>query len=66
MPLSVPPPGTRVRCVDMNDPQAVPRGTLGTVTSSREMGGWLRIAVCWDNGSRLALAVPPDRFETLP
>jgi hypothetical protein len=50
----------------MNDPQAVPCGTVGTVASSRDMGGWMRIAVCWDNGSRLALAVPPDRFEILP
>ena len=47
----------------MNDPQAVPSGTLGTVTGSREMGTWVRIAVNWDNRSTLALAVPPDRFE---
>ena len=59
---SVPPPGTRIRCLAMNDPQAVPRGILGTVTGSTDMGSWMRIAVHWDNGSRLALAVPPDQF----
>jgi hypothetical protein len=60
---SVPSPGTRIRCLSMNDPQAVPSGTLGTVTGSIDMGSWLRIAVNWDNRSTLALAVPPDRFE---
>jgi hypothetical protein len=47
----------------MNDPQAVPAGTLGTVTDITDMGAWVRIGVRWDNGSRLALAVPPDRYE---
>ena len=47
----------------MNDPQAVPSGTLGTVKGCTDMGSWVRIAVEWDNRSTLALAVPPDRFE---
>jgi hypothetical protein len=55
--------GTRVRCLSMNDPQAVPAGTLGTVTQCTDMGTWVRIAVSWDNRSMLALAVPPDRYE---
>ena len=59
----IPLPGTRVRCLAMNDPQAVPAGTLGTVTDITDMGAWVRIGVRWDNGSRLALAVPPDRYE---
>jgi uncharacterized protein DUF4314 len=59
----IPLPGTRVRCLAMNDPQAVPAGTLGTVTDITNMGAWVRIGVRWDNGSRLALAVPPDRYE---
>ena len=58
--------GTRVRVLAMNDPQAVPRGTLGTVVNSTDMGKWMRIAVHWDNGSMLALAVPPDQFEVVP
>jgi hypothetical protein len=55
--------GTRVRCLGMNDPQAVPTGTLGTVSGCTDMGKWVRIAVNWDNQSTLALAVPPDRYE---
>jgi len=55
--------GVRVRCLFMNDPQAVPHGTLGTVNGCSDMGSWVRIAVGWDNRSSLALAVPPDRFE---
>ena len=57
--------GTRVRCLAMNDPQAVPSGTLGAVTGCTDVGTWLRIAVDWDNGSTLALAVPPDRYEVV-
>ena len=55
--------GTRVRCLSMNDPQALPSGTLGTVIGCTDMGSWMRIAVVWDNRSTLALAVPPDRYE---
>ena len=58
--------GMRVRVLAMNDPQAVPPGTLGTAMGSTDMGRWVRIAVRWDNGSMLALAVPPDRYEVIP
>ena len=57
--------GTRVRCVAMNDPQAVPAGTVGTVVGCTAMGVGLLIAVEWDNGRYLALAVPPDRYEVV-
>ncbi len=60
---SFPAKGARVRCLFMNDPQAVPSGTLGVVTGCTDMGSWILIAVSWDNRSTLALAVPPDRFE---
>ena len=62
---TVPVPGTRIRCLSMNDPQAVPSGTLGMVTSVTDMGSWVRIGVDWDNRSTLALAVPPDRYEVV-
>ena len=62
---STPVPGARVRVLAMNDPQAVPRGTIGTVVNSTDMGTWMRIAVHWDNDSTLALAVPPDQFEVV-
>jgi len=58
--------GTRVRVLAMNDPQPVPSGTHGTVAGTTDMGSWVRIAVRWDNGSSLALAVPPDRYEVIP
>jgi hypothetical protein len=58
--------GTRVRLLAMNDPQAVPAGTCGTVIGAKDMGTWVRIAMRWDNGSSLALAVPPDRYEIVP
>jgi uncharacterized protein DUF4314 len=58
--------GTRVRVLAMNDPQPVPSGTHGTVAGTTDMGSWVRIAVRWDNGSSLALAVPPDRYEIIP
>jgi hypothetical protein len=57
--------GTRVRCLAMNDPQAVLPGTLGTVTGHIDMGKWVRIAVEWDSRSTLALVVPPDRYEVV-
>jgi hypothetical protein len=65
MKLTVLAAGTRVRCLGMNDPQAVSAGTLGTVTRCTDMGTWVRIAVDWDNRSTLALAVPPDRYEVV-
>ena len=58
--------GARVRVLAMNDPEGVPRGTLGTIINTTDMGTWMRIAVRWDNGSTLALAVPPDQFEVVP
>ena len=57
--------GTRVRLLTMNDPQAPPVGTLGTVTDSVGMGSWVLIAMRWDNGSYLGLAVPPDGYEVV-
>jgi hypothetical protein len=65
MKLTAPAAGTRVRCLGMNDPQAVPAGTLGTVTGCTDMGKWVRIGVDWENRSTLALVVPPDRYEVV-
>lgn len=44
------PPGTRVRLTRMDDSQAPPLGTKGTVTGVDDMGFLL---VVWDNGSHL-------------
>lgn len=57
--------GTRVRVLAMNDPVAVPSGTLGTVVNWLDKGPWILIGVHWDDGRKLGLAVPPDRFEVM-
>lgn len=44
------PPGTRVELVQMDDAQAPPIGTQGTVTGVDDTGSLL---VNWDNGSGL-------------
>lgn len=54
------PEGTRIRLLEMNDPHAVPEGTLGTVTGVDDIGSLL---VRWDNGSRLNVAYGADHVE---
>ncbi len=53
------PEGTKVRLISMNDIQAPPVNTEGTVTFIDDAG---QIHVKWDNGSRLALIVGEDTF----
>ena len=52
------PAGTRVKLVEMNDIQAPPIGTLGTVMCVDDIG---TIHIKWDNGSTLGAAYPEDR-----
>ena len=47
------PVGTRVELVQMDDPQAPPVGTKGTVRGVDDIGS---IMVAWDNGSGLLQA----------
>lgn len=56
------PKGTRVKLVEMDDPQAPPVGTLGTVNFVDDAG---TIHVSWDNGSSLGLIYPVDNFEVV-
>ena len=51
------PRGCRVELVRMDDPQAPPIGTLGTVIGVDDVG---TIHVNWDNGSRLGVAFGYD------
>ena len=61
-----PRPGDRIRLVAMlDDPDPIPAGTTGFVTSVRQHGTWAQVDVNWDNGRKLMLAVPPDRFEMI-
>lgn len=49
--------GMMVRCIYMDDKQAVPSGTVGTVTSVDDMG---TIHVDWENGSSLGVILDCD------
>ena len=51
------PKGTRVELVQMDDAQAPPVGTKGTVRGVDDMGS---IMVAWDNGSGLNVAYGVD------
>ena len=51
------PAGTRVELVRMDDPQAPPIGTLGTVLGVDDAGSLL---MRWDNGSGLNVAFGED------
>ena len=51
------PKGTRVELVKMDDVQAPPMGTLGTVTGVDDIG---TIMVDWDNGSKLGVVLGED------
>lgn len=54
------PAGTRVELVEMDDPQAPPVGTKGTVYGIDDIGS---ILVDWDNGSGLNVAFGVDRVR---
>lgn len=51
------PAGTRVELIRMNDEQAPPIGTRGTVTGVDDMGS---IMVSWDNGGSLSVVYGED------
>lgn len=55
-------PGTRVCLDQMNDVQAPPIGTLGTVIGVDDMGS---IMVSWDNGSMLSVVYDEDRCHVV-
>lgn len=56
------PKGTRVKLVSMDDPRAVPVGTLGTVIGVDDLGSLL---VKWDNGQSLNVLYGVDRVEKM-
>ena len=56
------PKGTRVILKHMNDVQAPPAGTKGTVVGVDDIGS---IMVSWDNGSSLNVVYGEDRVEIL-
>ena len=56
------PEGTRVELVEMDDQQAPPVGTKGTVYLVDDIGS---IHVSWDNGSTLAVLYGTDHVKKL-
>ena len=54
------PAGTRVELLQMDDVQAPPIGTKGTVTGVDDTGS---LMVNWDNGSGLSLVPGEDSFS---
>lgn len=56
------PAGTRIRLLKMDDIQAPPAGTEGTVTFIDDAG---TIHMRWDTGSSLGLISEEDEFEVL-
>ena len=57
------PAGTRIILHSMDDPQAPPPGTKGTVSYVDDMG---QICVKWDTGSSLSLIPGEDSFSKKP
>lgn len=56
------PVGCRVELVRMNDPQAPPVGTKGTVRGVDDIGS---IMVAWDNGCGLSVAYGEDTCKVV-
>ena len=56
------PKGTRVGLLEMDDPQAPPIGTKGTVRHVDDAAG---IGVNWDNGSTLSAIYGVDRIRKI-
>ena len=56
------PKGSRVELVQMDDPQAPPIGTHGTVIGVDDIGS---IMVDWDNGSGSSVAYGEDRCKVV-
>lgn len=56
------PKGARVELVNMNDLQAPPEGTKGTVICVDDMG---TIHVAWDNGSSLGVVYGEDSCKCI-
>ena len=56
------PEGTKIRLIYMDDSQALPSGTVGTVRKVDDMG---TIHVLWDNGSTLGVIEGVDSFKVV-
>ena len=57
------PKGTKIELVEMDDVQAPPVGTVGTVQGVDDLGSLL---VRWENGSSLSVIDGVDRVKKIP
>ena len=55
-------PGMKVKCIKMEDMQAVPKGTIGIISHIDDIN---TIHVKWETGSSLGLILGEDEFEVL-
>lgn len=55
-------PGMRIRIQHMEDEQAPPSGTEGTVIDVDDIGS---VLMKWDNGSSLSLIPDEDEYEIM-
>ena len=55
--------GMRIELIHMDDLQAPPAGTRGTITAVDDVGD---LIVAWDNGGGLKLIPGVDEFRILP
>lgn len=56
------PPGSKVRLIRMDDPQAPPVGTIGEVIGVDDIGS---LMVKWSNGSSLNVVYGEDLIEKI-
>ena len=56
------PAGTRIELLSMDDPQAPPEGTRGTILAVDDIAS---LIVAWDNGSSLNVAYGVDQVRIL-
>ena len=56
------PVGCRIELISMDDPQAPPKGTRGTVRGVDDIGNLL---VRWDNGSALNAVLGVDEVQKI-
>lgn len=57
------PEGTKIELVEMDDVQAPPVGTVGTVRGVDDLGSLL---VRWENGSSLSVIDGVDKVKKIP
>jgi len=55
--------GMRIRLLKMDDVQAPPVGTEGTVRGVDDIGS---VMVAWDTGSSLSVVLGEDEIEVIP